>query len=530
MALLMRERLADMSLFAQVVESKTFSAAAQELGLSKSLVSRKISALEESLSVKLLNRTTRRLTLIGVGALFHEHCRRVVQEAAYADRRLTQSQSALSGVVRVTCVQAFALRYLMPALGAFQTKYPEIRINLSCSNRTVDLGETGFDVGVRMALAPDPKLVLRKLAVNRKVLCASPAYLSRNNEPRVLDDVAMHDGILFPPLAPKGVWTFEDGGAVRAVPIKSRFETDDMDAAHAAVLSGLGLGSCRSTSPPPICGLDGSSGCCPTHGCSPTSTSIWCGYRTGRYLCECARSLRSSRAGSSRCRPGRLDAWMARRLLTIALAMRRSHNVGKARGRASGSRGPGSGTASRHRPSTSLSASPLGATVTTWAARRRAPELMAHLPRVDMRTRRLSRKASHPARGRRSDDAPEMLMQAALIIEANERSDLPQRGACLEELLRPHDPQLGEPRVRRYPDLCAERTAEAKLVDPGMRRELVERDRLCDALAKKRNRATHRPGVGGWAIETPERRERLGDRHIAREPSGSVDRRVEQAM
>ena len=238
----MRERLADMSLFAQVVESKTFSAAAQELGLSKSLVSRKISALEESLSVKLLNRTTRRLTLTGAGALFHEHCRRVVQEAAYADRRLTQSQSALSGVVRVTCVQAFALRYLMPALGAFQTKYPEIRINLSCSNRTVDLGETGFDVGVRMALAPDPKLVLRKLAVNRKVLCASPAYLSRNNEPRVLDDVAMHDGILFPPLAPKGVWTFEDGGAVRAVPIKSRFETDDMDAAHAAVLSGLGLG------------------------------------------------------------------------------------------------------------------------------------------------------------------------------------------------------------------------------------------------------------------------------------------------
>lgn len=242
MTILMRQRLADMAVFAQVVESKTFSAAAQKLGLSKSLVSRQVSALERSLSVKLLNRTTRRLSLTDAGALYLEHCRRVVQEAEYAERRLTQSQSELAGVVRVTCVQAFALRHLMLPLGDFQTKHPEILIKLSCSNRIVDLGETGFDVGIRMSLAPDPNLVARKLAVNRKVLCATPAYLTRNGVPRSLDDVATHDAVVFPPLAPKGRWTFRRDGQPHAVRVKPRFETDDMDAAHAAVLSGLGLG------------------------------------------------------------------------------------------------------------------------------------------------------------------------------------------------------------------------------------------------------------------------------------------------
>lgn len=230
-----------MSVFAEVVEAKTFSAAAHRLGLSKSLVSRKVSALERALSVKLLNRTTRRLTLTDAGALYLEHCRRVVQEAEYAERRLTQSQSELAGLVRVTCVQAFALRHLMPPLREFSTKYPEIRIKLSCSNTIVDLGATGFDLGIRMALVPDEKLVARKLAVNRKVLCAAPGYLTRNGTPRTLDELAGHDALVFPPIAPKGVWTFRHDGETHAVRVNARFETDDMDALHAAVLSELGI-------------------------------------------------------------------------------------------------------------------------------------------------------------------------------------------------------------------------------------------------------------------------------------------------
>jgi DNA-binding transcriptional LysR family regulator len=239
----MRERLAAMSVFAQVVEARSFTAAAAKIGISKSLVSREVSALEQSLSVKLLNRTTRRLSLTESGAIFYEHCVRAVQEAQAAERRVTQTQSELAGLVRVTCVQAFALRHLMPALGEFHARYPQIRIKLSCSNRTLDLGMEGFDIGIRISQHPDPNLVARRLAANRKVLCAAPAYLARRGTPSVLEDLAQHDGVLFPGLAPKGAWALRADGRTHAVPVKARLETDDMDAAHAAVVAGLGIGA-----------------------------------------------------------------------------------------------------------------------------------------------------------------------------------------------------------------------------------------------------------------------------------------------
>lgn len=238
----MQDRLAAMSVFAEVVEAKSFSAAAARLGISKSLVSRQVSALERSLSVKLLNRTTRKLSLTEGGAIFHEHCVRIVQEARFAEQRVTRAQSELAGLVRVTCVQAFALRHLMPALSEFQARYPAIDVKLSCSNRTLDLGDEGFDIGIRITATPGPNLVARKLAVNRKVLCAAPAYLARRGTPRVIDDLAGHDGVLFPPMAPRRAWSLRRDGRLHVVPVAARFETDDMDASHAAVVAGLGIG------------------------------------------------------------------------------------------------------------------------------------------------------------------------------------------------------------------------------------------------------------------------------------------------
>ena len=238
----MQDRLAAMSVFAEVVEAKSFSAAAARLGISKSLVSRQVSALERSLSVKLLNRTTRKLSLTEAGAIFHEHCVRIVQEARFAEQRVTRVQSELAGLVRVTCVQAFALRHLMPALGEFQDRFPAIHVKLSCSNRTLDLGDDGYDLGIRITATPGQNLVARKLAVNRKVLCAAPAYLARRGTPRVIEDLAGHDGVLFPPMAPKRAWSLRRDGKLHVVPGAARFETDDMDASHAAVIAGLGIG------------------------------------------------------------------------------------------------------------------------------------------------------------------------------------------------------------------------------------------------------------------------------------------------
>jgi len=238
----MKDRLNGMRVFAQVVEAKTFSAAADKLGMSKSLASRHVSALERSLSVKLLNRSTRKLSLTEAGVLFYEHCARIVQEAELAEQRLTRTQSEPAGLVRVTAAPAFALRHVLPALTEFYQKYPKIRVSLSCSNRALDLGDEGFDLGIRVSFAPAPNLVARKLGANRSVLCASPAYLKRHGIPRRIEDLRKHECVLFPPLAPKGVWTLRRDKRKYSVHVAGLFETDEIDVVRAAVAAGLGIG------------------------------------------------------------------------------------------------------------------------------------------------------------------------------------------------------------------------------------------------------------------------------------------------
>ena len=238
----MRDRLAGMRVFAQVVEAKSFSGAAERLGMSKSLASRHVSALERALSAKLLNRSTRKLSLTEAGAVFYEHCANIVHEARLAEERLTRAQTEPAGLVKVTAAQAFAVRHVLPALPEFHQRYPKIRVKLSCSNRALDLGDEGFDLGIRISFDPDPGLVARKLAANRAVLCASPAYLERRGTPRRPEDLRKHDCVLFPPLAPKGRWTLRRRERKYSVDVSGVVEIDDMDGARVAVAAGMGIG------------------------------------------------------------------------------------------------------------------------------------------------------------------------------------------------------------------------------------------------------------------------------------------------
>jgi DNA-binding transcriptional LysR family regulator len=238
----MKDRLNGMRVFAEVVEAKSFSAAAEKLGMSKSLVSRHVSALESALSMKLLHRSTRKLSLTEAGAIYYEHCARIVQEAELAEQRLTQTLSEPAGLVRVTAAPAFAVQHVLPALADFHRKYPKIQVKLHCSNRPVDLGDEGFDLGIRVSFKPDLNLVARKLAANSSVLCASPAYLERCGMPRRPDDLRKHDCVLFPPLSPKGAWTLRRDGQKHVVPVTGMFETDEINAVQAAVAAGLGIG------------------------------------------------------------------------------------------------------------------------------------------------------------------------------------------------------------------------------------------------------------------------------------------------
>jgi len=231
-----------MSVFAQVVEARTFSAAAERLGMSTSLASRHVSALERSLAVKLLHRSTRRLNVTEAGALFYEHCARIVQEAQAAEERLTHTQKEPAGLVKVSAVPAFTVRHVVPALSDFQARYPRIHVKLSCTNRAVDLAEEGFDLGIRISKKPDPGLVARKLADNRSALCASPEYLARHGVPRRIGELAQHACVAFPPAMYKGTLTLRRGRQKTVVPVSGTFETDEMDVARAAVIAGLGIG------------------------------------------------------------------------------------------------------------------------------------------------------------------------------------------------------------------------------------------------------------------------------------------------
>jgi DNA-binding transcriptional LysR family regulator len=238
----MESRLDGMRVFAQVVEAKSFTAAADKLGVSKSLASRQVSALEHALSVKLLNRSTRKLSLTEAGALFYEHCARIVHEAELAEQRLSRTQSEPAGLVRVTAVPAFAVRHVLPALAEFYRQYPKIQVKLSCSNRPLDLGDEGYDLGIRVSFDPPANLVARKLAANRALLCASPAYLEQHGTPRRIEDLRKHECVLFPALTPKGVWTLRRDGRKVQVPVTGVFETDEMDVVRAAVAAGFGIG------------------------------------------------------------------------------------------------------------------------------------------------------------------------------------------------------------------------------------------------------------------------------------------------
>ena len=238
----MKDRLNGMRVFAHVVDAKSFSAAAHKLGMSKSVASRHVTALERSLAVKLLNRSTRKLSLTEAGAVFYDHCANIVHEAELAEQRVTRTQAEPAGTVTVTTVQPFAVRHLVPALEEFHRQYPKIHVKLSCSNRTVDLADERFDLGIRVSFNPTANLVARKLASNRAVLCASPAYLERRGTPRKIEDLHRHDCVLFPPLTPKGKWTLRRAERKFSVPVSGALESDDMEVVRAAVMGGLGIG------------------------------------------------------------------------------------------------------------------------------------------------------------------------------------------------------------------------------------------------------------------------------------------------
>lgn len=231
----------DMLIFAQVVKARSFSGAAQRLGVSKSRISKAISRLEAALGVRLLQRSTRRLSLTEIGEAYFEHCDRIQDELARADATLNRLHLEPQGTLKISASVAFSTLHVAPALADFMAQYPDLSVDLTIADRFVDLVEEGFDLALRIAANPGHNLVARKLAPIRRKICASPAYLASHGTPQLPQDLARHNCLDYTYLSAGGVWRLRGPEGDIAVPVAGTLRINDDEALSQAVLGGLGL-------------------------------------------------------------------------------------------------------------------------------------------------------------------------------------------------------------------------------------------------------------------------------------------------
>lgn len=236
------DRLAAIEAFVRVAETGSFSAAARALRLPKSAVSRQVSALEGELGARLMNRTTRSLSLTEAGRAYFERSSRILADLADANTAVTQLQAAPRGRLHVSAPMSFGFLHLAPALTEFLALYPEVSMDVALNDRFVDVVDEGFDVAVRIGDLADSSLIARRLAPVKLALCASSAYLEKHGEPMTPDDLRGHVCILNSNVAPTRDWRFQtaDGKAV-TVHVEGRLSVNNGDASRVAALCGMGI-------------------------------------------------------------------------------------------------------------------------------------------------------------------------------------------------------------------------------------------------------------------------------------------------
>ena len=235
--------LSDLTVFTRVVATGTLSAAARELGVSASAVTKRIARLEQRLGVWLLHRNARARSLTSEGQLFHERCKAILVDIAEAEEMVSAGRASPRGDLRVTVPYAFGRRWVAPVAASFGATHLETRICLTLSDSIVDLVATGRDLAVRIGRPEQAGLVARRIATNRRVVCASPAYLARAGAPAPPADLARHPCLIFNRNGVRSdLWCFEDAqGTSRSVRVPAPLSSDTGEVLHDWALAGAGL-------------------------------------------------------------------------------------------------------------------------------------------------------------------------------------------------------------------------------------------------------------------------------------------------
>ena len=235
------DKYQEMRVFAAVADAGSFVAAADALDISKAAVSRYVSELEQRLGVRLMHRTTRRLSLTQEGEVFLARSREILASIDDSEREISTRSESASGLLKLSVPVSFGIKHLAGLWSEFLQAHPQVSLDVQLADRVIDLVDEGFDVAVRIARLPDSTLVSRKLATTRLVLSASPKYLKARGVPKHPSDLAEHDILGYSLLAMGDTWQFTGSKGPVTVKVRPRLWTNNGDTCVAAAVRGAGI-------------------------------------------------------------------------------------------------------------------------------------------------------------------------------------------------------------------------------------------------------------------------------------------------
>lgn len=232
----------ELQLLVELVKAGSLTAAAREIGVTTAAVSKRLAHLEERLGARLLNRTTRRISLTAEGEVFLEHARRILGEIEELDQLVFSSRARPQGLLKVNAPLGFGRTYIAPVIAAFSQKHPEVDVQLHLSDTPGNFLEDAFDVGVRFGELPDARLIARKIAPNRRLVCAAPGYLRSKGRPAVPHDLMKHQCIVLRQNeSAYGIWRFSHGRGMETVKVRGNLSSNDGEVTLTWALAGLGI-------------------------------------------------------------------------------------------------------------------------------------------------------------------------------------------------------------------------------------------------------------------------------------------------
>ncbi|HKJ51678.1 MAG TPA: LysR family transcriptional regulator [Gammaproteobacteria bacterium] len=230
-----------MNIFVEVARRGGFTPAARHLALSRAQVSKAVSRLEQHLGVRLLNRTTRRVSLTATGRVYLERCETILEDIAELEDTAARESGEPAGRLQLSAPTSFGILHLKRAIPAYLEKYPAVQISLSLTDRFVDIVAEGFDLAIRIAELEDSSLVARRIAPSRLVCCAAPDYLEKHGEPRVPQDLAIHHCLVYSNDLQPDRWQMRGPAGIESVRVNGPVCADNGDVLRSAALSGLGI-------------------------------------------------------------------------------------------------------------------------------------------------------------------------------------------------------------------------------------------------------------------------------------------------